>query len=101
MGQQFELRRVDQNANEVLVTSEHGSQFVPRHMLCKSPVLSQVLNELDVQGSAGSVTSHAPHGLLSAWLQHRCTDTDITSMETETLLEYLKVCIHVLLVFGI
>lgn len=96
MEEHFELRCVPRT-NAVLVVFEFAgrSKMVKRHTLARSSVLSQVLDALDasidVQGPAGSVASHAPEGLLAAWLQHSCRSTDLSSMDVEQILHHLKV----------
>lgn len=91
MEEQFELRSLE-NSDAVHVAFVDAKHTVSRQALSRSPVLAQVLRTLDDLGPSGTVKSHAPKGLLAAWLQHNSQESELTCTDTQTLVEFLKVC---------
>lgn len=69
--------------------SDRSARTVRRHAISNSQVMSQLLMSLD-EGTV--MTSHAPAGFLSAWLDAiSAAREDFSMQDTETLITALKV----------
>lgn len=62
-----------------------------RDVLSHSTVMAQLLSSAVESGSDG-ITSHAPQGLLSPFLEVVCGQQDICGMDTASLIHALEVC---------